>query len=309
MKYIGITGGTGMIGRHLSKLLAESGYQIIVFTRKPDKSRRYIKNTTYAEWNPLKKKIDTEQLAKVEAMVHLAGEGVADKRWTEQRKTDILDSRVLSTTFLAEQLKQHASNCKVLVSASAIGYYGPDKGGKPFTEKDPAANDFLARTCQKWEEASVGVEPAMRRVILRLGIVLSKDGGAFKELYKPLNFGVMPLLGKAEQMVSWVHIKDVVRAMRFAIERIELSGAYNIVSPVPVTHTYLMHSIGKAKGGIKIPIPVPTALLKLILGEMSTEVLKSATVSSEKIADKGFRFDFRDIEDAAKDLLKKPEKN
>lgn len=308
MKFIGITGGSGLVGRHLSKLLADDGYEIIVFTRKPDKSRKYIKNTTYAEWNPRKKRIDIQQLAKVEAMVHLSGEGIADKRWTEQRKTDIVDSRVLGTKFLVEQLKQHAPNCKVLVAASAIGFYGEDNGKQPFTENATASNDFLGRTCLQWENASQEIEINMRRVLLRLGIVLAKEGGAFREFNKPMNFGVMPVLGGGDQMVSWVHVRDVARAFRFAIERIELSGAYNIVAPLPVTHSNLVHSMARAKGGLKIPFPVPSFVLKMVLGEMSVEVLKSCTVSPEKITDTGFRFQFRDIESAVKDLYKRPEK-
>lgn len=308
MKFIGITGGSGLVGRHLSKLLADDGYEIIVFTRKPDKSRKYIKNTSYAEWNPRKKRIDIQQLAKVEAMVHLSGEGIADKRWTEQRKTDIVDSRVLGTKFLVEQLKLHAPNCKVLVAASAIGYYGEDNGKQPFTENATAANDFLGRTCLQWENASQEIEINMRRVLLRLGIVLAKEGGAFREFNKPMNFGVMPILGGGEQMVSWVHVRDVARAIRFAIERIELSGAYNIVAPLPVTHSHLVHSMARAKGGLKIPFPVPAFVLKMALGEMSIEILKSCTVSPKKIKDTGFRFQFRDIESAVKELYKKPEK-
>ena len=308
MRFIGITGGTGLIGRHLSKLLADDGYNIIVFTRNPGKSRKYIKNTTYAEWNPLKKKIDTEQLAKIKAMVHLSGEGVADKRWTEQRKTDILESRVTGTKFLVEQLKEYAPKCKVLVAASAIGFYGPDNGNGPFTETSPAATDFLGYTCEKWEAASEEAQDTMRRVVIRLGIVLAKEGGAFYEFNKPMNFGIMPILGRAEQIVSWVHVKDVVRMMRFAIERVEVTGIYNAVAPLPVTHSNLVHTMARAKGGLKIPFPIPAPIVKLMLGEMSTEVLKSCTVSSEKIIEKGFRFDFRDIETAVKDLLTKPKK-
>lgn len=308
MKFIGITGGTGLIGRHLSKLLAEDGYEIIVFTRKPDKNRKYIKNTTYAEWNPRKQIIDTTQLAKVQAMVHLSGEGIADKRWTEQRKTDILDSRVLSTNFLVEQLKLHAKQCRVLVCSSAIGYYGADnKNPEAFKENSIPANDFLGRTCAQWEAASESAEDFTRRVILRLGIVLAKDGGAFKEFNKPMKYGIMPILGSGDQMVSWIHVTDVARMIRFAIERIEVSGTFNATAPLPVTHSNLVHSMARARGGIKIPIPVPAFLLKIMLGEMSIEVLKSCTVSSEKIKDEGFRFEFRDIETAVKDLLAKPE--
>lgn len=308
MKYIGITGGTGLIGKHLSKLLADDGYEIIIFTRKPDKKRKYIKNTTYAYWNPVKNQIDTDKLAKVEAMVHLAGAGIADKRWTEQRKTDIVDSRVLGTQFIVEQLRQHAPDCKVLVSSSAIGYYGEDNGGEPFTENAIPADDFLGRTCVKWEDASEPAEEFTRRVVLRMGIVMAKESGAFAEFVKPMRWGVMPILGSGDQVVSWIHVTDAARMIRFAIERIEVTGTYNAVAPLPVAHTNLMHTIGRVKRGWQIPIPVPGAILKVILGEMSIEVLKSATVSAEKIQKRGFRFEFRDIESAAKNLLQKKKK-
>lgn len=310
MKFIGITGGTGLIGRHLARLLANDGYEIIIFTRKPDKNRKYIKNTTYAYWDPVKKQIDKEQLSKIEAMVHLAGAGIADKRWTEQRKTDIVDSRVIGTEFITSQLKQYAPKCKVLVSSSAIGYYGEDDGNQEaFTEGASPANDFLGRTCVAWEDASEDADNFTRRVVLRMGIVLAKGSGAFNEFLKPMKWGVMPILGSGEQIVSWIHVKDAVRLIRFAIERVEVSGVYNAVAPVPVTHSYLMHAMGKAKKGWQIPVPVPGILLKIMLGEMSIEVLKSATVSAEKIQKRGFRFEFRDIEAATKDLLKKAPKN
>lgn len=308
MKYIGITGGTGLVGRHLCKLLAEDGYELIVFTRRPDKNRKYIKNTSYAEWNPVKNKIDIEKLKMVEAMVHLSGEGIADKRWTEQRKTDIVDSRVISTQFITEQLKLHAKNCKVFVGASAIGYYGQDGSNKPFTEENTPANDFLGRTCQRWEDASEQMDENIRRVILRFGIVLANEGGAFKEFHKPMKFGIMPILGSGEQMVSWVHVRDIARMIRFAIQRIEVAGTFNAVAPLPVTHSNLVHVMANVKEGLKIPFPVPAVLLKLILGEMSIEILKSCTVSCDKIQKAGFRFEFRDIESATQDLLKKPTK-
>lgn len=308
MKIVGITGGTGLVGRALARLLAEDGYEIIVFTRKPDKSRKYIKNTTYAVFDPLKKKIDTEQLARVDAMVNLAGEGIADKRWTEQRKTDILESRTFSTSFLVEQLKLHNPDCKVLVNASATGYYGNDNGQQPFTEDAPPANDFLGRTCMKWEQASEEAESFTRRVVLRFGIVLSRDGGYFREFCKRMMLGVAPILGNGEQVVSWIHIHDLVRMIRFAIERVEISGVYNAVAPIPVSHSILIHTMARTKGGLKIPIPVPAFVIKLMLGEMSIEVLKSCTVSPEKIMDKGFRFDYRDIETAVKDLCTRRKK-
>lgn len=304
MKCIGITGGTGLVGRHLSRLLADDGYQVIVFTRKPDKNRKYIKNTIYAEWNPRKGKIDTEKLAMVEGIVHLAGEGIADKRWTAQRKTNIVDSRVQSTEFLCEQLKLHAPACKTLVCASAIGFYGADSGGGPFTEDASPATDFLGHTCMLWEDASAPIQDILRRVILRVGIVLAREAGAFHEFAQPLRFGIMPVLGSGEQVVSWIHITDLARMMRFALERHEMTGTFNAVAPEPVTHVTLMRSMARAKGGLRIPLPVPAFILKPVVGEMSVEVLKSCTVSAAKTLSQGFRYQFTDIDEACKDLWK-----
>lgn len=308
MKIIGIAGGTGLVGRHLARLLADDGYEIIIFTRKPDKNRKYIKNTSYALFDPLRKKIDPAQLSKVQAMVNLAGEGIADKRWTEQRKTDILESRTITTTFLVEQLKLHSPDCKVLVNASATGYYGNDNGQQPFTEDAPPANDFLGRTCMQWEQSSAAAEEFTRRVVLRFGIVLSRDGGYFREFCKRMMMGVTPILGNGEQVVSWIHIQDLARMIRFAIERVEVSGVYNAVAPIPVSQSILVQTMARAKGGLKVPIPVPAFVIKLMLGEMSVEILKSCTVSAEKIMDKGFRFDYRDIETAVKDLCTRKKK-
>lgn len=308
MKTIGITGGTGLVGKHLSRLLANGGYNIIVFTRSPDKKRKYIKNTTYAKWDPNKGIFDKEALGKIDAVVHLAGAGIADKRWSAQRKIVIVDSRVNSTEFLVEQLKAHAPQCQTLISASATGYYGADGDrDTPFTEQDSYANDFLGRTCVSWENASKPAGEFLRRVVFRLGIVLAKEGGAFSEFVKPMNFWVKPILGSGEQIVSWIHVKDLARMIRFAIERVEVSGVYNAVAPKPVSHSELMSTIAANKSGPKIPIPVPAFALKMILGEMSIEVLKSCTVSSEKIAAKGFKFDHVYIDSAVKDLLSKKE--
>lgn len=309
MKTIGITGGSGLVGRHLSRLLADGGYQVVVFTRNPDKKRKYIPNTEYALWNPAKGIIDKEVLSKLYAVVHLAGAGIADKRWTEERKKAIVESRVKSTRFLVDMLRDHAPECKAFISASAIGYYGEDNGKEPFTEDMKPAYDFLGKTCHKWEAASEPAEQFLRRVILRFGIVLAKEGGAFKEFVKPMKFMVKPILGSGEQVVSWIHVKDIARMIRFAIERTETEGIFNAVAPKPVTHSNLMTAIADEKKGVQVPIPVPAPLLKIALGEMSTEILKSCTVSSEKIYQRGFRFDFTYIEDAVKDLLAPKKKN
>lgn len=309
MKTIGITGGTGLIGTHLSNLLSDSGFNIVVFTRNPDKRRKYIKNTEYAKWDPRKGVIDKEALGKIDAIVHLAGEGIADKRWTEQRKAEIVDSRIISTNFIVKQLKEHAPNCKVFIGSSAIGYYGPDyEDAIPFTEESKASPDFLGHTCEKWEAASEPISNTMRRVILRVGIVLSKKGGAFKEYAKPMKYGVMPLMGTGEQVVSWIHITDIARMIRFAVERVEVTGTYNAVAPKPVSYSMLIHTIASKKRGIKIVMPIPKFILKIMLGGMEVELLKSCTVSPDKIIAKGFKHEFSDINSAVKDLLKKKPK-
>lgn len=301
MQLIGITGGTGFIGRHLTRLLTAEGNKVLIFTRNPA-GYTPQKDVYYCYWDPERKRADIECFKQVNAMVHLAGEGIADKRWTEKRKAEILDSRLTGTVFLVDQLRRYGKHCKSLVCASAIGYYGHDRNNTPFKETDKPADDFLGSTCMQWENASLPGASFLLRTILRFGIILGKDGGAFPEFAKPQSFGVVPILGSGKQITSWIHIDDLVAMIRFAIQN-ELHDVYNAVAPEPVTHKVLMQAIAKAKGGVKIQVPVPEAALKLILGEMSIEVLKSCTVSSDKISNAGFNFTYTAIESAVQDLV------
>lgn len=301
METIGITGGTGLIGRTLTTLLTDRGYKVIIFTRKPKDSTG---NISYAYWDAYKQAIDTAALQEVDAMLHLAGEGVADKRWTTQRKHEILESRTIGTSFIASQLLQHAPRCKAFISSSAIGYYGADNGSAPFTEIANPSADFLGTTCKAWEEASLPLEGKVRRVLLRIGIVLSYDGGAFKEFVKPVKFGIAPLLGGGHQTVSWVHIDDVATMFLYALENENMQGIYNAVAPAPVSQRLLMFTIRHYAKSFSIPFPVPAFVLKLMLGEMSIEVLKSATVSSQKIEDAGFPFRYPTIGKAVEQLMR-----
>lgn len=287
MKTIGITGGTGLVGRVITRLLVNKGYRVIIFTRhlRPESD-----GVSYAYWDANKQDISIAALQQLDGIIHLAGEGVADKRWTPQRKLQILESRTIGTSFITNKILQHAPNCKVFVGASAIGYYGADKGGRPFTETDNPSTDFLGSTCKAWEDASQSIEGKIRRVLIRIGIVLSTEGGAFKEFAKPVKFGVAPLLGGGKQTVSWIHIEDLAALFVYALENGMMQGVYNGVAPVPVAQSQLMYSIRKNSKGISIPIPVPAFVLKIMLGEMSIEVLKSATVSSHKIESTGFTF-------------------
>ncbi len=307
MKTVGIVGGTGFTGKYITALLLKKGYAVVVFTRNA-RLKSIIPNLTYAMWDATHRTCDTEALKTIDVAIHLAGAGIADKRWTDERKQEILDSRVKSTEFLVNQLQLHAPFCKTFIAASAIGFYGADKHpGHPFTEEAGAYPDFLGDTCKKWEEASAEASSFLRTVILRFGIVLGKESGAFPQLAAPMNFGVMPILGSGDQIVSWIHVADIANMVLFAIEHETVKGIYNAVAPNPVTHKELMKTIARLKGGFKIPAPAPSFLLQIMLGELSIEVLKSCTVSAAKIEAVGFKFEFPVIETAVKAILAQKE--
>jgi len=305
MKTIGITGGTGFIGHHITKLLTAQGYKVVIFTRTPTKHPE-LPHVKYSFWDAERNACDNTYFPSMVAFINLAGAGIADKRWTDKRKKEIVESRVIGTTFMIQQLKAYAPQCTTFISASATGYYGADDNGTPpFTEDSPPYTDFLANTCIQWEAAAKNAQDTMRLVILRFGIVLGKEHGAFAEFTKPMSFGIMPILGSGSQIVSWIEVDDLANMICHAIEHEQLKGIYNAVSPQPVTHKELVKTIAHTKGGIKIPAPVPAFALKLVLGELSTEVLKSVTVSAKKITDTGFTFHYPDIKSAVKAILKK----
>ncbi len=307
MQTIGITGGTGFIGKHLARLLTGNGYRTVIFTRDMHKVKG-SDSIGYSYWNPSEKKADLTYIKELDGIVHLAGAGIADKRWTKKRKELIVRSRVESTQFLIKCLQEHAPRCKTLVAASAIGYYGQDKDRKedrPFRENAPPGSDFLADTCRQWEAASLPGGDFLRRTILRFGIVLGKESGAFPRFADPQNWGIVPILGNGRQIISWIHAEDLCRLILWSLKHTDMQGAYNAATPCPVSHRRLMMTIAQVKGGLKIPVPVPAVLLKAGLGELATEVLKSCTVSAEKTLGSGFTFRYRDIETAVKNILEK----
>ena len=307
MKTIGITGGTGLVGKHLTKLLLSKGFNVVIFTRSTS-LKKTPDGLSYAHWDAKRRSCDIAAIKRLDAIVHLAGAGIADKRWKPKRKKEITDSRVKGTHFLVSILKEHAPDCKTFVGASATGYYGPSHPrNPPFTETALPYNDFLGNTCVQWEAESQQAADFARTIILRFGIVLGKESGAFAEFARPQSFGIMPILGLGNQVVSWIEVDDLARLILFTIEQEQVAGVYNAVSPGPVSHRQLMKAIATEKGGIKIPVPVPSALLHLLLGEMSTEVLKSCDVSCEKITAAGFTFRHPTIAGAVKAILRPSE--
>ena len=300
-----ITGGTGLVGKALGHALLAKGYHIIILTRtlpSTDHSPQSIKGIQYAKWDIESQTIDENAIASADYIIHLAGAGVADKRWTKKRKQEIVDSRVKSCKLLADSLKTISNKVKAVVSASAIGWYGPDPtlpNPTPFVESDPVDDSFLGSTCRQWEESIEPVTQSGKRLVkLRIGIVLSKDGGALKEFIKPLKFGVAAILGSGKQIISWIHINDLVRLFIMAMENETWQGTYNAVAPNPVSNKELTLQLAKSRKKFFIPIHVPTFVLKIMLGEMSVEILKSATVSSKKIQEAGFQYTFPVIKDA-----------
>lgn len=300
-----ITGGTGLVGSALAGTLVKKGYRVIILTRNPPGSS-LDKGIRYARWDVRKGTLDPDALRETDHIIHLAGAGVVDKKWTQAYKEEIVNSRVNSSALIIDQLKKNPHRVKTVISASATGFYGPDQQpGHSFIETDKAATDFLGDTCRLWEESIQPVaEMGIRLVKLRIGIVLSPDGGALKEFMKPIRFGIAAILGNGRQVVSWIHIDDLCSLFLFALENDHTSGAYNAVAPEPVTNKALMTGLaGIMRGRFYIPFPVPAFILRIMMGNRSIEVLKSATVSSTRVTRDGFQFRFPQIKAALKDLL------
>ena len=307
MSTILITGGTGLIGKSLTQMLITEGHKVIVLSRSAKAADD--SNISYAIWDVKKQTIDTKAVAVADYIIHLAGAGVADERWSKGRKQEIVDSRVQSSSLLVKALQNTENHVRAVISASATGWYGEDnvKNGstKPFSEEAPADKDFLGETCRLWEQS---IEPVtslgIRLVRLRTGIVLANEGGAFAEFKKPVKFGIAAVLGSGLQTISWIHIEDLCRMYLFAMDHQEISGVYNAVAPMPVKNKQLMLLLAKRlKGKFSVAVHVPAFLLKIIMGEMSVEVLKSATVSANKIRAADFTFLYPSIEAAVDKLL------
>ena len=306
MAIVLITGGTGLVGTALTEALVERGYHVIILSREARTSKD--KRMSFAVWDVEKGHIDREVIRKADHIVHLAGASVAEKRWTTQRKKDIYNSRVNGSKLLVKSLADVDNNVRTVIAASAIGYYGDDKRFKdqrPFTEEDPADDGFLGETCVDWENAIDPISLFGKRLVkLRLGIVLSKEGGALKEFLRSTKFGVAAILGSGKQIISWIHIDDLVRMILFTLENENVQGVYNAVAPKPISNKKLMLALTrKVKGKFFVAMHIPSVVLKVILGEMSIEILKSATVSSRKIEDAGFIFQYPTLQSGLSHLL------
>jgi uncharacterized protein (TIGR01777 family) len=308
MSTILITGGTGMIGTAVSRMLVSKGHEVILLSRGT--SRTAAEGITIAHWDPYKNLIDPNAVSAADFIVHLAGAGVADKRWSAKRKKEIVESRTRSSELLVKALKETPNKVQAVISASGIGWYGPDPSipnPRPFVETDPVDEDFLGETCRLWEGSITPVTAMDKRlVILRIGPVLSTTGGALAEFKKPVKLGVAAILGSGRQVMSWIHVEDLCRLFIHAIEDGGMSGVYNAVAPQPVDNkTLTLELARRMKGKYFVQVYVPSFLLKIIVGELSIEVLKSATVSAVKTRQSGFQFLYPSVQSALDDLTRR----
>lgn len=295
-----ITGATGMIGRRLTEILLQKGCRVSHLGRKEGKG-----NVPSFQWDPDRGAIDVRAFEGIDTIIHLAGAGIADKRWSASRKREILDSRVRSTQLLLESLRQQPHGVKSVVAASAIGYYGMGLDDQFYVEDSPHGNDFLARVTQRWEEETGRFSMlGMRVVQIRIGIVLSLGGGALKEMMRPVTWGVGAPLGTGDQFVSWIHLDDLCGVFALAMKNSSMQGIYNAVAPNPVTNRDLTYAIGDVlQRKIWLP-PVPSFILRGLLGEMADMVTLGSRVSCQRLLETGFSFEYPELKEALVDLVR-----
>jgi len=289
-----------LVGSRLTNYLNGKGHEVSVLSRK---KFRHLHATVF-EWNPKENYIEDGALHEVDAIVNLAGAGVADKPWSTERKKVLMDSRINSAKCLFENLKNLNNFPSVIVNASAVGYYGYGHADHLFNEEEDSGADYLAEICVKWEEAANQfLKLDTRLVKLRIGMVLDEKGGALKKIKQPIQLFAGAVLGSGDQMISWIHAEDMYRMIEFTIENKNVSGAYNAESQPSVSNKEFTKTLAEV---IKRPLflpNVPSFVLKMMLGEMSEIVLRGSSVSNEKIKAAGFKFKFEDLKAALVDLL------
>lgn len=297
-----LTGGSGFIGKHLTDVLLEAGFTVSVLSRSAKESSPAI---TYYKWDLNKNYIDENAVLNADYIIHLAGEGIVEKRWSNKRKRAILESRVKPIDLILSVLEKNNKKLEAFVSASAVGIYGAVTSHKICTENTPPADDFLGTTCQKWESAvdKIGALE-IRTVKIRTGIVFGKNEGFLKKLTPSFKSGFGAILGTGKQYLPWIHIDDLCTIYLKAIEDSKLEGPYNACITDNTTNSRFSKTFAKLFDySIWLP-KIPPFILKIVLGEMSKAVLTGQRVSSEKIQKTGFEFQFTDLEKTLINCLK-----
>ncbi len=296
-----ITGGSGLIGRALTTSLTADGHEVIILSRDPGRSKRSVPGVQLVKWDGKTSEGWGHLVEDTDVIVNLAGENLSAGLWTENRKKRIRDSRLNAGRAVVQAIENASHIPHVLIQVSGAGYYGiqnPDL----LEESAPRGSDFLADVSRDWEASTQPVEKmGVRRAIIRSGVVLSRQGGALGLMLLPFRFFVGGPLGSGRQWMSWIHIEDEVRAIRFLIDNESATGAFNL-SAQPVTNAEFSKAAGKTMGKSSF-FRVPRFLLRLVLGEMSTMVLDGQRVSAKKLIDLGFEFKYGQIEEALNNLV------
>jgi uncharacterized protein (TIGR01777 family) len=300
-KNVLLTGGTGFIGKYLMNMLIDNGFSVSVLSRSNRNDTDFI---TYYKWDLDQNYIDEKAVLNADFIIHLAGEGIVEKRWTDKRKKDILESRTRPVELIYSVLQKNNKLLDAFVSASAIGIYGADTSDEICTENTLPANDFLGTTCQIWEDAASKIESlGIRTIKVRTGIVLGRNGGFLKKLLPGFKMGFGTILGSGKQFLPWIHIEDLCCIYLKAIQDEQIKGAYNATVLDNTTNETVSKTLaGLFRYSIWLP-KVPAFVLKIVLGEMSVAVLTGKRVSSEKIKRAGFNFQFEDLERALSNCI------
>lgn len=298
---VAITGATGFVGNRLVSVLKEKSIDVLVISRDVEKAHRLFPSAAAIQWNPPDSGPSAGSFVGVDTVVNLAGATVA-RRWTSRVKQSVRDSRVLSTRLLVESLLQESTKPKVLVSASAIGYYGP-RGDTKYDESGPGSNDFLGDVSRQWEaEAMRAASGGIRVVTPRIGIVLGSGGGALAQMLFPFKMGVGGPIGDGSQWMSWIHIDDLVNLFLHAIEKSGVSGPLNATAPEPVTNREFSKTLGRV---LKRPafLPTPPFALKLAFGEFADILSTGQRIVPAKALASGFQFRYPSLEGALRNIL------
>ena len=299
MKYL-ITGGSGLIGNEITKILLEKKEVVNWLTS----SKKENKDVNSFNWNINKNQLDENCFQDVDVIIHLAGAGIADKKWSDERKKELIESRIKSTQLLFEYLKAMKNKPKTIVCSSAIGIY-KNQNDNLLNEESESGSDFLADLTNQWEIAVNKFEGIGIRVVkLRIGIVLSRNGGYLKSIAAPIKYGFAAALGTGKMITSWIHITDLANLFLFAAENDKMNGVYNAVAPNPVTNFQMTKQIAKVLNRPFFLPNVPAFILKLVFGEMSSVILMSQNVSSKKTEKSGFEFKFIYLKDALRNIYK-----
>ncbi|MFF7156976.1 TIGR01777 family oxidoreductase [Streptomyces sp. NPDC008139] len=288
---IAVTGSSGLIGSALSRSLAADGHDVVRLVRRAPVGPAEVR------WDPARGTVDTAGLEGCEAVVHLAGAGIGDRRWTDSRKRELVDSRVLGTGAVARAAAGLDTPPRVLVSASAIGIYG-DTGDTAVDEDSPVGSGFLAELCQEWEAAADPARAAgIRTVHPRTGLVVAKGGGAWARLFPLFKAGLGGRLGDGRQFWSFIALHDEVAAIRYALDTADLSGPVNLTAPEPLTNREITAEMGRVLHRPTVAA-VPESVLRLVLGELAQDVTGSQRVRPKRLLDSGFRFAFPEFAQA-----------